>query len=204
MLQGVSRSNSSCSCVPTSVAVVLSGASGIRYGLRLLEVLRGRVKLYAVYTKAAERVARYEEGIENLRSILDKVADEVYSEDEIEAPLASSSRVPDAVVVAPCSQTMLAKIASGIGDTLASRLALNALRLRRRTVLVFRETPITAIDALNMMIVSLAGAVVLPASPAFYHKPRDIQGIVDFVVGKVLDVLGIPHELYKRWEPPHH
>ncbi|AEM39460.1 3-octaprenyl-4-hydroxybenzoate carboxy-lyase [Pyrolobus fumarii 1A] len=167
-------------------------------------MLRGRVKLYAVYTKAAEQVARYEEGIENLRSVLERMADEVYSEDEIEAPLASSSRVPDAVVVAPCSQTMLAKIASGIGDTLASRLALNALRLRRRTVLVFRETPITAIDALNMMIASLAGAVVLPASPAFYHKPRDIQGIVDFVVGKVLDVLGIPHELYKRWDPQQH
>ncbi len=167
----------------------------------MLEVLKIRecIETSVVYTHAATLVARHEEGIEDLPRVLQSLAGEVYSENEIDAPLASSSRAPDAVVVVPCSQTMLAKIAHGIGDTLASRSVLNALRLRRRVVLVLRETPLSLIDAVNMLFVSLAGAVVLPASPGFYHKPRSIEDMVDFIVGKILDVLGLEHNLYRRW-----
>ncbi len=160
--------------------------------------MKGRVETSVVYTRAAVLVARAEEGLD-LPSVLQKLADHVYTEDEIDAPIASSSRAPDAVVVVPCSQTMLAKIAHGIGDTLASRVVLNALRLRRRVVIVYRETPISIIDALNMLLASLAGAVILPAAPAFYHKPKTVQDLVDFIVGKILDVLGIQHNLYRRW-----
>ncbi len=147
------------------------------------------------------KVAAYEEGVE-LREALERYAERVYSDEEIEAPIASSSNAPDAVVVVPCSQAMLAKIAHGFAEGLAARVALTALRLRRPLVLVIRETPLTIIDALNMFLAALAGAVLLPASPGFYHKPRSVEDMVDFIVGKVLDVLGLKHDLYERWEGP--
>ncbi len=137
-----------------------------------------------------------------LRKALEKYAERVYSDEEIEAPIASSSNAPDAVVVAPCSQAMLAKIAHGLAEGLAARVALVALRLRRPLVLVIRETPLALIDAFNMFLAALSGATLLPASPGFYHKPKSIDDLIDFVVGKVLDVLGLKHELYERWTGP--
>ena len=170
----------------------------MRYAVRAAEVLSRLVELYAVYTRAAAKVAEAEEGID-LPGVLERYAKRVYSEEEIDAPLSSSSSMTDAVAVVPCSQAMLARIAHGLSDSLASRVALNALRLRRPLVLVVRETPLSTIDLLNMLIASLAGAVILPASPGFYHQPRSIEDLVDFVVGKLLDVLCIPHSLYRRW-----
>ncbi len=178
---------------------MVTGASGVRYALRAAEALSRQVELYAVYTRAAVKVAEAEEGVRDLPSLLARHAKRVYSEDEIDAPLASTSSMTDAVVVVPCSQAMLARIAHGLTDSLASRVALNALRLRRPLVLVVRETPLSTIDILNMLIASMAGAVILPASPGFYHNPETIDDMVDFIVGKVLDVLCIPHRLYRRW-----
>ncbi len=162
-------------------------------------MLSKRLQLEVVYTRAAERVAELEENV-SLEDYMRSIGARVYRDDEIDAPISSSSNAPDAVVVVPCSLAMLAKIAHGIGEGLAARVALNALRMRRPLILVIRETPISTIDALNMLLVSLAGGVILPAAPAFYHKPSSVQDMVDFIVGKVLDVLGLEHGLYKRWE----
>ncbi len=181
------------------VLVAITGASGIRYAIRLIEVLREKGLLSAViYSKAAIEVAFFEEEID-LEDYLKKYRIIVYRDDDIRAPYASSSRAPEAMVIIPCSMNTLAKIAHGIQDNLITRAASSMLRLRRKLVLVVRETPIGPIEIRNMFVASLAGAVILPASPGFYSKPRTLNDVIDFVVGKVLDVLGIKHDLYKRW-----
>ncbi len=180
------------------VLLAITGASGVRYGMRLAEILSEKKLLEAVIvTSAAEKVAEHEEGI-RLRDKLEALAP-VYDEHEIDAPYASSSRAVDAMVVAPCSMKTLAAIAHGFGGNLVTRAALAHLRLRRSLILVIRETPLSLADIENMRFVALMGAVVLPASPGFYHQPRSVDDMIDFIVGKVLDVLGVGHSLYRRW-----
>jgi 4-hydroxy-3-polyprenylbenzoate decarboxylase len=181
------------------ILVGLSGASGIIYGMRLVEYLSERQLIEAViYTKPAEVVAYYEEGI-NLRDWLNRMAINSFREDEIAAPYASSSNAADAMVIIPCSMNTLASIANGLSNNLLTRAALTMLRLKRPLILVIRETPLGLAELRNMLKAALNGATILPASPAFYHKPRTIDDMVNFVVGKVLDVLGIKHDLYKPW-----
>lgn len=186
-------------CAPRRVLVAVTGASGIVYGVRLVQVLLEKgVEVDAVVTEAARRVSLAEEGYdvaERIRSM----GVRVYGERDLDAPYASSSRAPDAMVVAPCSTRTLAAIAMGLADNLVTRAALAVLRLRRPLVLVVRETPLGLAELENMVRAARAGAVILPASPAFYHRPRTVMDMVDFVVGKVLDVLGIEHSLYRRW-----
>jgi 4-hydroxy-3-polyprenylbenzoate decarboxylase len=186
-------------CGPRRILVAVTGASGVVYGVRLVQVLLEKgVSVDAVVTRAARRISVYEEGYD----VADKLASmgvRVYGEDEIDAPYASSSSAPDAMVVAPCSTRTLAAVAHGLADNLVTRAALAVLRLRRPLVLVVRETPLGLAEIENMLRAARAGAVILPACPAFYHRPRSVQDMVDFVVGKVLDVLGLEHNLYRRW-----
>ncbi len=180
------------------VLLAITGASGVRYGMRLAEILSEKKLLEAIIvTSAAEKVAEHEEGI-RLRVELEALAP-VYDEHEIDAPYASSSRAVDAMVVAPCSMKTLAAIAHGFGGNLVTRAALAHLRLRRTLILVIRETPLSLADIENMRFAALMGAVILPASPGFYHQPRSVDDMVDFIAGKVLDVLGVGHSLYRRW-----
>ncbi len=179
--------------------MAVTGASGVVYGVRLVEVLLERgVEVEAVVTRAARAVSRHEEGYDVAERIA-SMGVRVYGEDDLEAPYASSSSAPDAMVVAPCSTRTLAAIALGLADNLVTRAALSVLRLRRPLVLVVRETPLGLAELENMVRAARAGAVILPAAPAFYHRPKTVMDLVDFVVGKVLDVLGIPHQLYRRW-----
>jgi len=182
------------------VAVALTGASGLVYGIRLLHVLRelGH-ETVAIYTDAALRVADHECLGKRFVDMLKEVADESYSNTELWAPISSSSNTPDAGVIIPCSLHTLSEIARGGNSGLVARVANNLLRLRRPLILVIRETPLSLPDLRNMVAVAEAGAVVLPASPAFYTMPSKIEDIVNFIVGKVLDVLGINHNLYPRW-----
>lgn len=181
------------------VVVAITGASGIVYGLRLVKVLRDISLLDGViYTRSAVAVAKHEEGID-LEVLLKKFTHRVYSEDRWDAPYASSSNIPGAMVIAPCSMNTLAKIANGIQDNLVTRAANSILRLKRKLVLVIRETPLGVAEIENMLKAAIKGAVILPASPGFYARPKSIDDLVNFIVGKVLDVLGLEHELYKRW-----
>lgn len=181
------------------VLVAVTGASGVAYALRLIEVLKSSHMLEAViYTGAALKVAEAEEDID-LESWLKSLGVASYRDEEIDAPYASSSRAPHAMVIVPCSMKTLAAISHGYADGLVARAALAMLRLRRPLVLVVRETPLGVAELKNMLEAALAGAVVLPASPGFYHKPRTVKDMVDFIVGKILDVLGVEHSLYKRW-----
>lgn len=182
----------------------ITGSSGIIYGLRLVEVLSfSGHEIHVVLSEEAKLVSADECLSEDkLVSLLKKMTSRVYGEHDFTAPIASSSYLVDGTVVIPCTLKTLGEIANSIQSTLISRAALNSLRLRRPLIVVVRETPLSTLDIINMLKISLSGGVVMPASPAFYGKPRSIQDIVDFIVGKVLDILGLENNLYRRWEGP--
>ncbi len=182
----------------SKILVAITGASGIIYGVRLIEVLvKKGYKVDAIITRSAMKVAEAEGYINDVARLYNIV--KVYDEDDLTAPYASSSGAADAMIIAPCSTKTLAAIAHGYAVNLVVRAALVMLRLKRPLILVIRETPLGVIELRNMLIVARAGAVVLPASPGFYHKPKTIDDLINFVVGKILDMLGIEHKLYKRW-----
>ncbi|HIC93983.1 MAG TPA: UbiX family flavin prenyltransferase [Anaerolineae bacterium] len=175
------------------IVVAITGASGAVIGQRLLENLRDH-EVHLIVSKAAKRIIAHELG-----EGVSLPATARYEEDEWESPLASSSFPVDAMVIAPCSMKTLSGIAHGYADNLILRAAENALRLGRRLVVVPRETPLSLADIENMRQVKLAGAVILPPNMAYYYRPRTVEEVTDFFVGKILDVLGVEHRLYKRW-----
>jgi 4-hydroxy-3-polyprenylbenzoate decarboxylase len=189
-----------------TLVIGITGASGIVYSVKLVSLteLLGKKydNIYVVYTRSAEKVSKEEMGLQ-LSEFLKTVNGlrGVYHEDELESPLASSSRLVGAdMVVVPASMNTVAKLAAGIQDNLLLRAAISVLRLKGRLVIVPRETPLSPMDLRNLYRLSVAGAVILPASPGFYHRPRNMEDIVFFVVGKILDSLGIEHNLYLRWK----
>ncbi len=180
------------------VVVCVTGASGAVYALKLLQALkRFGCETILVVTKHGEEVLRSELGVSIEE--LSKYASEVYSDDQLTAPIASGSCKFDAVVIVPCSMKTLSAIAHGYSSNLVTRVADVALKERRKLILVVRETPYNIIHIMNMFLVTLAGAIVVPASPAFYTKPKTVEDLVMFIVGRVLDLLGIDHNLYRRW-----
>jgi 4-hydroxy-3-polyprenylbenzoate decarboxylase len=189
-------------CRPESVSVALTGASGVRVGVRVVEALAGMgVEVRGVIvSRGALEVARFEEPdgvgfVERLRRYA-----RVYRDDDFSSPLASSSNQPDAMAVVPASTKTIALIANGIASTLTARAALAILRLGRRLVVAPRESPLGVVELENLLKLARAGAVIVPLSPGFYSNPRSVDDIVDFMAGKVLDALGLEgHGLYKRW-----
>jgi len=175
--------------------VAITGCSGIGYGLRLLEVLEGEKVL--VISKTAENMLGTETGVS--MEELSLMADRIHRDDDLFAPIASGSCKFDGMIVVPCSASTLAKIASGIGDTLITRVATVCLKEGRRLILVPRETPVDAIMLENQLRLVNAGATVLPASPGFYHSPQSIEDLVDFIVGRILDQLGLENDMFQRW-----
>lgn len=198
-----------------TIALAFTGASGLPYGLRLLEcLLASERRVWLTYSQAAQIVAKQEtdlvlpsqprEAERALRAHLGATAGEltVYGRDDWNAPMASGSNPPDAYVICPCTNGTLAKVAAGFADDLLSRTADVVLKEGRKLILVPRETPLSAIALENMLRLSRAGAVILPPNPAFYHRPADLQGLIDFVVARILDQLGIEHQLMARWGAP--
>ena len=197
---------------PRSVTLALTGASGMAYGLRLLECLLGaRVRVALIYSQAAQIVAKQEldlalparpqdaAGVLRERFGLPAELLQVYGREDWYAPIASGSSPTDAMVICPCSMGTLAAVAGGLADNLIERAADVALKERRPLVLVARETPLSAIHLENMLRLTRAGAVCLPANPGFYHRPERVEDLVDFVVARVLDQLGVGNEISARW-----
>ena len=199
--------------MPMKICLALTGASGMPYGLRLLEcLLEAGCKVQLLYSQASQVVAKQEMDIElpsrpsEARAALlarFPTANEenlsVFGREEWFAPVASGSNPPDAMVVCPCSMGTLAAIAQGLADNLIERAADVVMKEGRKLVLVPRETPFSSIHLENMLRLSRAGAVILPPSPGFYHHPQCVQDIVDFVVARVMDQIGVPHTLMQRW-----
>lgn len=178
--------------------VAITGSSGVIYGVRLLEVCRELgIETDLIVSQAAERILGL--GVGKTVDDLRKLATRSHSPTDLAAPLASGSVPTDGMVIVPCSMKTLGALASGVTADLISRAADVTLKQNRPLVLVPRETPLNLIHLENMVKLRRAGAIILPAMPAFYHRPKDIAGLVDFIVGKILDVLKVEHQLYQRW-----
>ncbi len=183
------------------IAVCITGASGCVLALRLCEVLRERgFELEAVVTRAALTVADYEcVSRDWFLSKLRAWVQNIYNEDELDAPLASSSYSIDTCIIVPASIKTLAMVVNGIAENLVVRTVLNALRMRRPVVAVVRESPLGVVELRVLYMAARLGIAIVPAVIGFYARPQNIRDAVDFVVGKVLDVLGIENDLYTRW-----
>ncbi len=183
------------------LVVGISGASGAVYGMRALEALhRLGVETHLILTPAALETIRLE--TDRKRGEVEKLATECHAIGDIASKVASGSFRTDGMLVAPCSMKTLAGIATGYSDNLLLRAADVTLKERRRLVLVVRETPLSLVHLENMVTVTRAGAVVLPAMPSFYGRPKTVDALVNQVVGKALDVLGVDNGLSKRWNGP--
>jgi len=184
----------------------ITGASGSIYGVRLIHQLASRKHhVDVVITNAGKKVMEEELGISGSKEIKNllvspkNVQIRIYENDDFTAPFMSGSNAYEAVIIIPCSVGKLAAIANGISGNLLERTADVALKEKRPLVLVIRETPLSLIHLENMVKVVKAGAQVLPAMPAFYHHPKTIDDMVNFIVGKVLNLLRIEHNLLKGW-----
>lgn len=175
--------------------LAITGASGVIYGIRLLENLKGKINL--VVSEGAKKII--EDETEYKVESLHKYAFKFYKNIEIDAPIASGSHPFNFMVICPASISTISKIAAGIQDNLITRAAAVALKEKRKLVIVPRETPLTSINLRSMAILSEEGAVILPAMPAFYHKPKNMDEMINFVVGRILDQIEVENNLFKRW-----
>ncbi|MFH1095603.1 MAG: UbiX family flavin prenyltransferase [Candidatus Micrarchaeota archaeon] len=176
------------------ILLVITGASGIVYGTKLAQALKeAKQDVKIVISSGAKKVAEAE-------GMSGELPPDDYSESDFSCPYASGSNAADAVVICPCSLKTLGEIANGVGSSLITRAAEVALKERKKLILVVRETPYSLIAIENMRLITLACGIILPASPGFYHQPKTIEQLVDFVCGKVMDQLSIKHKLFKRWK----
>jgi len=195
-----------------TINLAFTGASGMPYGMRLLEcLLHSGIRVQLVYSQAAQIVAKQEMDfvLPNRAQDAEKILNErlgafsgelkVYGIQDWYAPMASGSNPGDAMVICPCTMGTLGKIAGGISDDLIARAADVMLKEKRGLILVPREMPFSTIHLENMLKLSQAGAVIMPPNPGFYHHPKNVQEMVDFVVARILDHLGVPQSLIKPW-----
>ncbi len=200
-----------------TITLALTGASGMPYGIRLLEMLLKEGKqVFLLYSKVAQIVAQQEmdlalpssakeaEAFFNHQYQLPGGQLRVFGREEWFSPVASGSNPADAMVVCPCTMGTLAAIAAGMSQNLIERAADVMLKENRPLIIVPREMPFSAIHLENMLKLVRCGAVMLPANPAFYHHPQSVQDMVDFVVARILDHLGVKHSLIPRWGDTDH
>ena len=181
------------------VLLSIGGASGSIYGIRLFEeLIKANVEVHLVVSNGAKKIIKHETN--HIFEELKNRASFCYGNDDLFAAPASGSFKLDAIIVCPCSMKTLSAIANGYSDTLTSRAASCCLKEERKLILVVRETPLDMPGIKNMLLAKQAGATILPATPGFYHQPKKIDDLVDFIAGKVLDQLGIDHTLFKRWK----
>lgn len=180
------------------IVVGITGASGSVYAVRLIDVLREQgIEVHVVITDSGQRVLDYECGV-TMEELSQRV-DVLYPNTDVGAAIASGSFRIDAMVILPCSMKTAGAIAHGVTDDLLTRAADVTLKEGRRLLLVPRETPMHEIHLENLLRLARAGAVVMPAAPGFYHRPETLDDLVNMMVGKILDRLGIEAELFTRW-----
>ena len=197
---------------PNTITLALTGASGMAYGLRLLEcLLTADRQVTLLVSQAAHIVAKQELGVALPARPLDLEKQltqslhardgqlRVFGREDWNAPVASGSNPADAMVVCPCSMGTLAAIAHGMSDNLIERAADVMLKEQRTLILVPREAPFSTLHLENMLKLSKMNAIILPANPGFYHRPQSVEDIIDFIVARILDQLGIQHALMARW-----
>ncbi len=195
-----------------TVTLAFTGASGLPYGMRLLECLLSAGKtVWLLYSQAAQVVAQQEIHFSlpaspaACRALLcekfgvPETQLQVYGKDEWFAPPASGTNPADAMVICPASMGVVAAVAHGTSDHLIERAADVALKERRQLIIVPREAPFSTLHLENLLKLSRMGAVILPPSPGFYHHPQTMQDLIDFVVARILDQMRIPHRLMKKW-----
>lgn len=181
------------------ILLSIGGASGSIYGIRLLEILlKKKVEVHLIISDGAKKIIEHETKYKF--NDLKKKSNYYYGNSDIFAGPASGSFKLDAMIIVPCSMKTLSAVANGYGDTLTSRAAVCFLKEGRKLICVIRETPLDIPGIKNMLSAKKAGATILPAMPGFYHKPKKIDDMVDFIVGKILDQLSIDHRLFKRWK----
>jgi 4-hydroxy-3-polyprenylbenzoate decarboxylase len=194
------------------ITLAITGASGAAYGLRLLQCLLGTGRrVYLLVSQPGQVVLGTETDLniparpaEMQRFLIDHFQCEpdqlrVFGREQWTAPVASGSNVAEAMVVCPCTTATLSAIACGASRSLIERAADVMLKEQRKLILVVRETPFSAIHLENMLKLSRLGATIMPANPGFYHRPQHVSELVDFMVARVLDHLGLEHELLPRW-----
>jgi 4-hydroxy-3-polyprenylbenzoate decarboxylase len=197
------------------ITLAWTGASGMPYGLRLLQcLLQAEQRVYLLISDAARVVIKMETELalparsaDIERVLLERYSAQpgqlrVFGKSEWTSPVASGSGAPRRMVVCPCTTGTLAAIAAGISDNLIERAADVVLKERGQLILVPRETPLSELHLENMLRLTRMGALMLPANPGFYHRPSDIGGLVDFIVARILDQLGLPQQLLPRWGEP--
>jgi len=195
-----------------AISLAITGASGAGYGLRLLEcLLKADIRVYLMISSPAKVViatetelklpSRKEELVQLFSDRFGTNPDnlQIFSKDQWMAPVASGSNAPQAMVVCPCSTGTLSAISCGTSRSLIERAADVILKEQRQLILVPRETPYSVIHLENMLKLARLGVTILPASPAFYHKPKQVSDLVDFVVARILDHLGVEQHLAPRW-----
>jgi flavin prenyltransferase len=182
------------------IIIGINGATGVAYGIRLLQVLAGikEVETHLIVSPAGEQTIELESEykMDEVRAL----ASHSYRIDDIGACIASGSFRHDGMIIAPCSMKTLSALAHSYADNLLTRAADVTLKERRRLVLLVRETPLHLGHLKNMVSVTEMGGIVMPPVPAFYHKPHTIQDIIDHTVGKALDLFNIEHNLFSRWQ----
>jgi 4-hydroxy-3-polyprenylbenzoate decarboxylase len=184
------------------IVVAISGASGVIYGVRLLEVLKKLNKDTAlVITDPARIILRHELNMEEEE--LKELTGTIYDPKDLTASINSGSFRFHSMVIVPCTMKTISAIANGYANNAITRSADVVLKERRKLVLVPRETPLRSVHLENMLKISREGGIILPAMPAFYHNPENIDDLCNFVVGKILDILEIDNNLFKRWHDEH-
>ncbi len=182
----------------------VTGASGGAYALRLLDLLEvAGIDVHLIVSQMAEQILTGECGVKEISAegLLGRSSKKVhlYLFDDLQSPLASGSFRSEGMVICPCSSNTLGSVACGSAGNLITRAAMVSLKEARKLILVHRETPVSGIDLENMLKVQRAGGIICPASPAFYTRPQSVADMVDFMAGKVLDLLSIEHNVQNRW-----
>ncbi|MCL4477607.1 MAG: UbiX family flavin prenyltransferase [Deltaproteobacteria bacterium] len=186
------------------IVVGITGASGSIYSLELIKWLtKNGHTVELIASDTGKKVFEYETGFNFLLDAIDTDNTgllKIHSNDDLFSPLSSGSYGFDAVIIAPCSMGTLGRLAASSGSKLIERVCDVSLKERRRLVIMPRETPLNKIHLKNMLSIAEAGAIVVPAMPAFYHKPESLKNMIDFMVSKLLDAIDMDNDLYKRWK----